>query len=101
MTMVVGLDLSRGIKWHLKLNRSDMINIKVRESIDLIFIWFIFRLFMNLDFSFSAELLIIHLAIYSFIIFIFLKIRRKIIYKRLVERYSFDREQNQGYFSIA
>ena len=47
---------------------------------------------MNLDFSFNAELLIIHLVIYSFIIFIFLKIRRKIIDKRLVESVtSFDR----------
>ena len=47
---------------------------------------------MNLDFSFNAELLIIHLVVYSFIFFIFLKIRRKIIDKRLVESVtSFDR----------
>ena len=47
---------------------------------------------MNLDFSFNAELLIIHIVVYSFIFFIFLKIRRKIIDKRLVESVtSFDR----------
>ena len=42
---------------------------------------------MNLDFSFNAELLIIHLVVYPFIIFIFLKIRRKIIDKRTAKNF--------------